>query len=122
MNDFELMLEKCEAAIKKEYAVLPAFWLSIKSMATATRVLYDFPKMEKVESSNVDRIGYDSTNKIAYVLFLNRSMYGYMDVPEEAFESLKNADSVGSHFCRNFRSKYESKKCIKVGMMGILMQ
>jgi len=118
MADFELMLDKCETAIKEKHNMLPAWWLSIKNMAMCTHTLFSFPKMEKVESSNIDRIGYDSENKIVYILFLNKSMYMYLDVLETSFQELKNASSVGSHFCRNFRSKHESRKCIKTGFMG----
>lgn len=118
MNDFELMLDKCENLIRGTNIGLPTCWLKVREQATTAYILQNFPKMEKVESSNVDRIGYDPQNKIAYVLFLNRSMYMYLDVPKAEFENLKYADSVGSYFSRTFRSKYESKKCIKVGLMG----
>lgn len=119
MNDFELMLDKCEEAIREKYKDRPVpWWNRIKEAATSRYILEHFPKMEKVDSSNIDRIGYDSVNRIVYVLFLNRSMYMYMAVPEAEFQNMKNADSVGSYFCRNFRSKYESKKCTKIGFMG----
>lgn len=111
-------ITKCEGLIKKEYTVTPAFWIQIKEAINKFGLLENFPKMEKAQSSNVDRIGYDSVNKTAYVLFLNKSMYMYFGVSETEFQNMKNAESVGSYFCRNFRNKYESRKCTKTGIMG----
>ncbi|MCE7700244.1 MAG: KTSC domain-containing protein [Methanobacterium paludis] len=64
------------------------------------------PNMFQVSSSNVAAVGYDVSNKTVYVKFLNQSMYIYKGVPENEFENLKNAPSVGSYLHRNFKNVY----------------
>ncbi|MEN6349882.1 MAG: KTSC domain-containing protein [Syntrophomonas sp.] len=62
--------------------------------------------MKQVSSSNVDSLGYDEQNKIAYVRFLNGSLYIYKDVPQHEFDALFNAPSIGSYLHRNFKNVY----------------
>lgn len=50
-----------------------------------------------VASSNIDSIGYDSTNQILEVEFLNGSIYQYYDVPESLYDGLMSADSHGKY-------------------------
>ena len=57
-----------------------------------------------VSSSNVESVGYDEENQIAYVRFLNGSLYCYKGVPKNEFEGLLNAPSVGSYLHRNFKN------------------
>lgn len=64
------------------------------------------PDMFPVSSSNVAEVGYDVNNQTVYVRFLNQSMYIYKGVPENEFENLKNAPSVGSYLHRNFKNVY----------------
>ncbi|MBK8129608.1 MAG: KTSC domain-containing protein [bacterium] len=49
-----------------------------------------------VQSSNIAAIGYDDTNAILEVEFLNGSIYQYYGVPHDTYESLMNAASKGS--------------------------
>ena len=62
--------------------------------------------MTKVNSSNVDEIGYDEATQIVYVRFLNNSLYIYKNVPEIVYQGLLNAPSVGSYLHRNFKNVY----------------
>ena len=64
------------------------------------------PDMQPVSSSNIASIGYDSDNQIVYINFLNGSTYAYKGVPEQEFESLRTASSVGSYFNRNYKNIY----------------
>lgn len=64
------------------------------------------PEMQPVSSSNVESIGYDPEDQVVYVRFLNQSVYIYKGVPENVFEDLKNADSVGSYLHRNYKNVY----------------
>lgn len=49
-----------------------------------------------VQSSNIAAIGYDDTNAILEVEFLNGSIYQYYGVPRDTYDSLMNAASKGS--------------------------
>lgn len=62
--------------------------------------------MKQVSSSNVDSLGYDEQNQVAYVRFLNGSLYIYKGVPEHEFNALLNAPSIGSYLHRNFKNVY----------------
>ena len=59
-----------------------------------------------VSSSNVRAIGYDETENVLYVEFLNNTLYTYKGVPATAFEELKIASSVGSFLHRNIKNLY----------------
>lgn len=62
--------------------------------------------MIPVSSSNIESLGYDEPNQIAYVRFLNGTLYTYMDVPRYEFEGLLNAPSIGAYLHRNFKNVY----------------
>lgn len=64
------------------------------------------PDMFQVSSSNVAAVGYDANEKTVYVRFLNQSLYIYKGVPENEFNNLKKAASVGSYLHRNFKNVY----------------
>ncbi len=62
--------------------------------------------MVSVSSSNIQSVGYDSVNSEVLVRFLNGSLYVYKGVPEQEFENLKTAPSVGSYLHRNYKNVY----------------
>ncbi|HVI39282.1 MAG TPA: KTSC domain-containing protein [Anaerovoracaceae bacterium] len=62
--------------------------------------------MIPVSSSNIDSLGYDESKQIAYVRFLNGTLYIYMDVPQHEFEGLLNSSSIGAYLHRNFKNVY----------------
>jgi hypothetical protein len=64
------------------------------------------PELQPVISSNVAAVGYDASNKIVYVKFLNGSIYAYKGVLQHEFENLLSAPSVGSYLNRNFKNVY----------------
>jgi hypothetical protein len=64
------------------------------------------PEMTPVQSSNVSAVGYDGTNEIVFVRFLNGNLYIYKGVPQIEFENLKEAASVGSYLHRNYKNVY----------------
>lgn len=66
----------------------------------------EYPKMHPVSSSNVAELGYDETNQIVYVRFLNGSLYRYSNVPIYEYEALDNAPSIGSYLHRNYKNVY----------------
>ena len=67
-------------------------------------------EMIQVTSSNIESIGYDEQNQIAYVRFLNGSEYMYKDVPQSEFDGLLNAPSIGIYFNKNYRDVYPYEK------------
>lgn len=52
-------------------------------------------QMVDVESSNVKSIGYDPISSTMYVNFRNSGRYAYHDVPEEEYNEVLTAESVG---------------------------
>jgi hypothetical protein len=62
--------------------------------------------MFPVSSSNVGEIGYDESNQILYVKFLDNRLYIYKGVPVGEFNGLKNAPSIGSYLHRNIKNLY----------------
>lgn len=64
------------------------------------------PEMIPVISSNVAELGYDESNQVVYVRFINGTTYIYKGVAEYEFENLKNAPSIGSYLHRNFKNVY----------------
>ncbi|MDE0158082.1 MAG: KTSC domain-containing protein [Gammaproteobacteria bacterium] len=63
-------------------------------------------EMIPVSSSNVAMVGYDETNEIVHVQFLNGSEYIYKGVPRHDFDGLSNAPSIGSYLNRNYKNVY----------------
>lgn len=64
------------------------------------------PDMQPVSSSNIAAVGYDANNQTVYVQFLNGSTYAYKGVPEQEFEKLRTAPSVGAYLNRNYKNTY----------------
>lgn len=50
-----------------------------------------------VPSSNVASVGYDASTQTLEVEFRNGALYQYFDVPEQIFQELMNAASLGSY-------------------------
>ena len=66
----------------------------------------EYPEMHSVSSSNVAELGYDETNQMVYVRFLNGTLYRYSNVPIYEYEALDNAPSIGSYLNRNYKNVY----------------
>lgn len=67
-------------------------------------------KRQSVESSNIASIGYDAENEILEIEFNHGGVYQYIDVPENVYEELMNADSHGRYFVHNIKDDYEFQK------------
>ena len=61
---------------------------------------------QEVESSNIKAIGYDSNTNILEVEFKDFSIYHYMNVPANVYQSFLNASSVGKYFHQYIKSSY----------------
>ena len=59
-----------------------------------------------VRSSNIRSIGYEASLLTLEVEFKSGSVYQYMSVPQNEYESLMNAASIGKHLNRNIKGRY----------------
>jgi hypothetical protein len=63
-------------------------------------------QMTQVQSSNVAEVGYNSDTEELQIIFLNGSSYLYLNVPQNEYENLLQAPSIGSYFNRYIRNQY----------------
>lgn len=59
-----------------------------------------------VSSSNVASVGYDESLRILEVEFLNGAVYEYYDVPENVYQELVSASSVGGYLAQRVKKVY----------------
>ena len=64
--------------------------------------------MEKVVSSNIESIGYNS-NKL-FIRFKGNSVYKYDNIFESAYDILMKSDSKGKFIHNNIKGYYETTK------------
>jgi hypothetical protein len=64
------------------------------------------PHMTPVDSSNIESVGYDTSNRELHVRFLGNRTYVYSDVPAELYEELLRAPSKGSFLNRAVKGAY----------------
>ncbi|WP_347990076.1 KTSC domain-containing protein [Methylomonas sp. AM2-LC] len=66
------------------------------------------PKLEKVESSNIEAVGHDSNSNSLYVLFKSKKLYSYYDVNQLTYNNLLNATSIGKFINRVIKKNHSS--------------
>ena len=66
----------------------------------------DFPLI-KVNSSNIDAIGYDKENQLLYVRFSTGSLYVYYNVEENVYKEFLAFWSKGRYFGGCIANKYQ---------------
>lgn len=59
-----------------------------------------------VSSSNVASVGYDQPTSTLVVEFKNGNVYQYFDVPEQVYEGLLQANSVGAYLNQAVKLSY----------------
>lgn len=59
-----------------------------------------------VSSSNVESVGYEKDSETLEVEFKNGTLYQYFDVPQQIFDGLISADSVGGYLAQNIKGVY----------------
>jgi hypothetical protein len=64
--------------------------------------------LQKVDSSNIDRIGYQDRKLI--VEYKSGLMYAYNDVPEHVWNEFKIAESKGRFMNSEIKNKYLFKR------------
>jgi len=67
-------------------------------------------EMHFVDSSSIERIGYDSTTSTLRVEFKSNQTYDYFNVPESVYSELQRASSVGSYHATNIKNSYPYAK------------
>lgn len=65
-----------------------------------------FPDMTPVDSTTLEKVGYDADSRELYLQFLSGSTYVYSDVSPETHQELLDADSIGSYFNREIKPNY----------------
>ena len=63
-------------------------------------------EMIPVSSSAISHIGYDKNTKQMKITFKGSGTYDYCGVPESVFEAFKNASSIGTHYSKYIKDKY----------------
>lgn len=82
------------------------------------------PEMISVKSSNVDKVGYDTDNKLMYVKYKDRTRkngdkvigktYRYNGVEHEKYLEMIASDSIGSYLSKNVKDQ-SGITCKEVG-------
>lgn len=58
------------------------------------------------QSTNVQEIGYCPVQKKLAIRFANGKLYHYDSVPDDIFEDLQKAESIGSFLAKNVRGQF----------------
>lgn len=64
-------------------------------------------KVQKVDSSMIKKVGHDILTNTGWIKYHNGRIYEYKNVAREDMDTLATAESVGKHFHKHFRPKYE---------------
>jgi len=68
-------------------------------------------EMQKVDSSNLSSVGYDSEKELLVIEFVKGGRYEYKNVPLEIYKIIMNAPSKGSAFHKYIKAKgYQYEK------------
>ena len=59
-----------------------------------------------VESSNIERVGFDPEKNDLFVKFLSGGTYSYADVDEDIFDNFVRAESKGKYFLDYVKPDY----------------
>lgn len=65
--------------------------------------------LKDVQSSNIEKIGYNEEFKNLYIKYKSGRVYAFENVPKELYESLDKAESKGSFMNSNIKNKFNYK-------------
>lgn len=65
---------------------------------------------EPVDSSSLSSLGYDARRHVLEVEFRNGGVYRYLDVPEDAWTELREADSKGRYLNSEIKPRFRWRK------------
>jgi len=61
-------------------------------------------------SSNIESMDYDPRTSTLVINYRSQSSYSYLDVPNNVWEELQVATSVGRYVAENIKPNYKCKK------------
>lgn len=68
-------------------------------------------EMQTVESSFLQKVGYDAATQTLAVQMVNSSdIYTYLNVPQSVYDGLMDAESKGAYYVRNIKGQFETDK------------
>ncbi|MFY9181977.1 MAG: KTSC domain-containing protein [Kiritimatiellia bacterium] len=68
-------------------------------------------EMQTVESSFLQKVGYDAATQTLAVQMVNSSdIYTYLNVPQSVYDGLMAAESKGAYYVRNIKGQFETDK------------
>jgi hypothetical protein len=63
-------------------------------------------------SSMITEMEYDEAEKLLRLKFAKGGWYEYQDVPEEVYQELLNAESIGKYFLASIKGKFPTEKIV----------
>jgi hypothetical protein len=88
----------------KQFAVLMVFAAAAAGCADSRLKAF---RLESVQSSAIDTIGYSEEQQALYIKFDNGVEYIFRDVPSSIYEEMRKAPSKGKYFHSNVRGHYK---------------
>lgn len=70
----------------------------------------DEREFKSVESSTISGVHYDEAERRLHIRFKNGGEYSYADVDPGVHDDLMSAESIGKHFHKHIRGKFETRK------------
>lgn len=67
-------------------------------------------KLHPLESSHLDRVGYDKDAQVMHIFFKDGTHYEYHNVPHGVFARMLVHDSPGTHFNEAIKGQYRATK------------
>lgn len=65
---------------------------------------------QQVKSSNLKSVGHDPEQSILEVEFKSGAVYQYEEVPEDVYQDMLAAESVGKYFNTQVKGSYSEKR------------
>ena len=67
--------------------------------------------MQSVQSSRIDKAGYDPETKVLSIQMNNSSdVYSYEGVPQAVYDGFREADSKGAYYVKHIKGQYKTDK------------
>lgn len=63
-----------------------------------------------VVSSNIRAVGYNVDEQILEIEFMNGAVYEYSHVPDDVYQDLMSARSIGAYHHENIKGRYSFRK------------
>lgn len=66
-------------------------------------------KMKRVDSSNIEKVGYDEKNSELHVKFYSGQTYSYKPVSPTMYLEFTSSESLGKYFTQHIRNNKDIK-------------